>query len=561
MAHLFISYSRRDIEYVRKVVESLLERGFDVWFDAQIEYGDNWESAIFKAIDEAAAVVVIMSPDAAASSWVPREIAYAENRGKPIFPLLLAGEVFPRLILTQFADVRAGALPRDEYYLAIAKALPPRSGRGQEIHIELAGAPGFVRKPPTPSVQERRLESAMPRQSARGVPTEVRVKISRLETAGLRGELPDLTEYGDEIKKDDVRAATFPLAFPRTADGTLQPVSACIQVTSEQYGVQYPPNACGEGAAEVEIQPEHDTRTIIFTLLPRDAAYLGRAAVMVRLLVEGRVIAENLVATRISEQVTEHAFALASVDVSSTSERARDAMSAPTRPVATVDISKTVQSSALTVPINIEKRLQASIPPAPSGQSGVAPSPALSAPTPPMPQRAAGSPASVPQPARARKSGGGMMRYGGLLGILLAAVVGALVLQTGGSRVTQVEPTSVTSIASLSTVSSPTLEIEATALSTEPPIATDPTIRGFVGSDRDSSTAPPAIWVGNPDQGLRRAGTLDSDTEITVLSKTRIRREWYLQIITPDDETVWIAADDVTFLEDATLDAVPDWEA
>ena len=36
MAHIFISYSRRDAAYARKLADSLLERGFDVWFDEQI---------------------------------------------------------------------------------------------------------------------------------------------------------------------------------------------------------------------------------------------------------------------------------------------------------------------------------------------------------------------------------------------------------------------------------------------------------------------------------------------------------------------------------------------
>ncbi len=560
MSHLFISYSRRDIEYVRKLVDSLLERGFDVWFDAHIEYGDNWESAIVQAIDQAAAVLVIMSPEAAASAWVPRELAYAENQGKPIFPLLLAGEVFPRLILTQFANVRNASLPRDEFYSALAKVLPPKNRRGEEVHIEVPTPRGFMKPSSTRTVQERRLESAMPRQTARAIPTEVRVKISQLDTQGLRGELPDLTEYGDEIKKDDVRAATFPLTFPRAADGTLLPVSACIQVSSEQYAVQYPNNACGEGAAEVEIQPDHDTRTIIFTLLPRDTAYLGRAAVMVRLVIEERVIAENLVATRISEQVTEHAFALASVGIPQSAERERNAMNAPTRPVATVDISKTVSTSAPTVPINISKRIEAATPPASPVQTSAAPSASASAPIPPMPQRAAEPSAPVSQVSRKRKSGSaGMLRYGGLLGILLAGIVGVLVLQTSNPRVANIEATTVTQVASLPTAISPTGTSRPIIAASDSPNVTED-IFGVVANGDAPSDGPPAIWVGDPVRGLRRSGRIVPGTNVAILSKAQIRREWYLQVTMPDGEVVWIVADAVTLNDGVTLDAVPDWE-
>jgi hypothetical protein len=529
MTHIFISYSRRDVAYVRKLVDSLLERGFDVWFDAHIEYGDNWESAIIQAIDQAALVVVIMSPNAAQSAWVPREIAYAENQHKPVFPLLLAGEVFPRLILTQFADVRAGNLPRDEFYAALGKILPPKAERGSEVHIDQPPLLGFARPAQSPStVQERRLESAMPHQSARGIPTEVRVKISKLDTVGLRGELPDLTEYGDEIKKDDVRAATFPLTFPRGEDGALLPINACIQVASEQYSVQYPTNACGESAAQVEIQPAHDTRTIIFTLLPKDAAYIGRAAVTVRLLQDGRVIAENMVITRVTQEITEVSFSLASALVPAPAAASAAAPTAVTR------ASKRVEMSAPSAPtVSIDKRL-------------TAPSP--------TPQRVAPSAAApAPPPARARKSGGGL-RLGGLLGILIAGIVGTLVVTQNGLRQEQSPP-----VANISNT-----QTQDTGASTMLPPQATPTqtaIRGFVGGENASGDSPLRVWVGDPRSGLDQEGQIDLGTPVTILSKAQIENEWYYELQIPDNRTVWLEAEHIALSAGAAQDDIPDWEA
>ncbi|MCA9905831.1 MAG: toll/interleukin-1 receptor domain-containing protein, partial [Anaerolineae bacterium] len=199
MAHIFISYSRRDTDYARKLAESLRDHGFDIWFDEHIEYGANWEMAIFRAIDACAVLVVLMSPDSAASEWVQREVAYAERRKKPIYPLLLEGEEFPRFVLTQYVDVTSHDLPKEHFYDNLSQYLPRRSGRG------LALAMQDVEKlpPPLEDTRTRRLETAMPHQSQRGQGTEVRVKISLPDSPGLRGELPDVTEFGDEIKKSD----------------------------------------------------------------------------------------------------------------------------------------------------------------------------------------------------------------------------------------------------------------------------------------------------------------------------------------------------------------------
>ncbi|MCA9908548.1 MAG: toll/interleukin-1 receptor domain-containing protein, partial [Anaerolineae bacterium] len=307
MAHIFISYSRRDTDYARKLAESLRDHGFDIWFDEHIEYGANWEMAIFRAIDACAVLVVLMSPDSAASEWVQREVAYAERRKKPIYPLLLEGEEFPRFVLTQYVDVTSHDLPKEDFYDNLSQYLPRRSGRG------LALAMQDVEKlpPPLEDTRTRRLETAMPRQSQRGQGTEVRVKISLPDSLGLRGELPDVTEFGDEIKKSDVRDTGFPLAFPTDASGKPLPIRLCVQIDSDHYVSRYPANACGEGQAELDIPPDHDSRTVVFSLTPKDPSYAGRAAVTVCLLRAGHVIAENVVSTRVVEQVQEVNYTLA----------------------------------------------------------------------------------------------------------------------------------------------------------------------------------------------------------------------------------------------------------
>ncbi len=93
MTHVFISYSRRDSVYMRQLTEQLLSRGFNVWMDESVDYGEDWWRAISRAIREASAVIVIMTPESDKSRWVQREITLADELGKPTFPLLLEGDV------------------------------------------------------------------------------------------------------------------------------------------------------------------------------------------------------------------------------------------------------------------------------------------------------------------------------------------------------------------------------------------------------------------------------------------------------------------------------------
>lgn len=122
-AHLFISYSRRDGDYAKYLRQHLLDSGLPVWLDDAIEHGEQWFAQIHTAIQNAAAVLVIMSPTAEASEWVHKEILLAKRYQKPIFPLLLSGSEFPLLIDIQYADVRDSALPNAAFHRRIRESV------------------------------------------------------------------------------------------------------------------------------------------------------------------------------------------------------------------------------------------------------------------------------------------------------------------------------------------------------------------------------------------------------------------------------------------------------
>jgi hypothetical protein len=74
--NVFISYARKDETYAAKLRDALVRAGLHVWEQRDVSPGDNWARATGKALDEADAVVVLLSPDSMASDWVRREIEF-----------------------------------------------------------------------------------------------------------------------------------------------------------------------------------------------------------------------------------------------------------------------------------------------------------------------------------------------------------------------------------------------------------------------------------------------------------------------------------------------------
>ncbi len=109
MSHIFISYSKSNIDFARYLRALLEAEGFSVWIDeARLSASTRWWKTIEENVVGCSAFVIVMSPDAVDSDWVEREILLAEREKRPIFPVLLAGEPWSRLANIQFEDMRAG---------------------------------------------------------------------------------------------------------------------------------------------------------------------------------------------------------------------------------------------------------------------------------------------------------------------------------------------------------------------------------------------------------------------------------------------------------------------
>lgn len=89
MTDIFISYSRRDQEFVRQLHDSLLSDGRDVWVDWEsIPLTADWFEEIKTGIEGADAFLFIISPDSVRSEVCAAEIEHAINMNKRFVPLL-----------------------------------------------------------------------------------------------------------------------------------------------------------------------------------------------------------------------------------------------------------------------------------------------------------------------------------------------------------------------------------------------------------------------------------------------------------------------------------------
>src|SRR3989337_1374563 len=90
MAKVFVSYSRKDIEFAKRLTAELQKSELDFWIDWEgIPPTVDWWREIEKGIEEADVFLFLISPDSAKSKACRDEIEYAVKNGKRLIPLLV----------------------------------------------------------------------------------------------------------------------------------------------------------------------------------------------------------------------------------------------------------------------------------------------------------------------------------------------------------------------------------------------------------------------------------------------------------------------------------------
>ena len=104
---VFISYSRRDLDFVSQLHQYLTGKGISAWFDQEsIELGDQWRESIVNGIMDCKIFVLVLSPDSTASANVRKEIDLAERHKKQIVPIMWRHTDFPTAIQYQLVGIQ-----------------------------------------------------------------------------------------------------------------------------------------------------------------------------------------------------------------------------------------------------------------------------------------------------------------------------------------------------------------------------------------------------------------------------------------------------------------------
>jgi murein DD-endopeptidase MepM/ murein hydrolase activator NlpD len=112
VSSVFLSYSRKNLRYVRRLVTDLEAAGVDIWWDqTEITTGEKWDIEIERGMSAASHFLLVMSEDAVQSPNVRDEINLALDLNRIIVPIRIDNCRPPlrvaRFQYIDFADTRA----------------------------------------------------------------------------------------------------------------------------------------------------------------------------------------------------------------------------------------------------------------------------------------------------------------------------------------------------------------------------------------------------------------------------------------------------------------------
>lgn len=105
--YIFVSYAHKDSPSVLPVIRAIQQQGFRLWYDSGIEAGSEWPEYIAERLENAAVVLVFMSPAATMSRNCRNEINYALEMGKDILVVYIEDTVLTGGMRLQLSSTQA----------------------------------------------------------------------------------------------------------------------------------------------------------------------------------------------------------------------------------------------------------------------------------------------------------------------------------------------------------------------------------------------------------------------------------------------------------------------
>jgi TIR domain/FHA domain len=175
LQHVFISYNRGDTRIMRRIKNTFIESGLDVWTDEGIEIGTpNWQLAIERAIESCLCMVCVLTPAAKQSHWVREELVYATFHEKQVYMVHTSGEYKQVAILgftvAQLVDVRDTNLYQPRMSQLCSRIRDEARGRDITVETHESLDRGMTQKIPEPA--ELSIDATQNLASDKTVPKE-----------------------------------------------------------------------------------------------------------------------------------------------------------------------------------------------------------------------------------------------------------------------------------------------------------------------------------------------------------------------------------------------------
>jgi TIR domain len=107
MREVFLSYSRADAEFVRKLSAGLRDGGYDVFYDEDLTGGQRWWDTLLDHVEQCDGFIPILSESYVESEPCRREASYAVALGKTMLPVTTGSSQIPgRLLLAEIAEAQ-----------------------------------------------------------------------------------------------------------------------------------------------------------------------------------------------------------------------------------------------------------------------------------------------------------------------------------------------------------------------------------------------------------------------------------------------------------------------
>jgi hypothetical protein len=106
MKHVFVSYSRNNLDVVTQLIQDIQAAGVDTWHDQTLTGGQRWWDNILANIRECDVFISALSPESWDSEACKSELGYAVDLSKTILPVLVADGINVNLLPAPLNEIQ-----------------------------------------------------------------------------------------------------------------------------------------------------------------------------------------------------------------------------------------------------------------------------------------------------------------------------------------------------------------------------------------------------------------------------------------------------------------------